>query len=197
MDGATLTRLRWRLRGAWMWPSFVVLTIVDGVIAQRLPTLGDSESFIAGWLAGLIVSLAAIVFLSPPLGILVRKLRPDMPKLVARDYAGALLCLLVVVVVTAAGIAHHPVVTSDQNALDDATARAEAYIGAHAPSAFQVHLRALDTYEVQPPQIYRSCASNAAGTRYYCVVVNRSKPFGQSVRYDGSESNTLLSQGTN
>ena len=30
------TRMRWRLRGAWMWPSFVAITLLDGVLLHTL-----------------------------------------------------------------------------------------------------------------------------------------------------------------
>ena len=45
MSGAWFARLRWRRRGAWLWPAFVALTIVDGLIAHLLPLTGDSQSF--------------------------------------------------------------------------------------------------------------------------------------------------------
>jgi hypothetical protein len=88
------------------------------------------------------------------------------------------------------------VVTSNLQALNDATARAEAYIGDHAPAHYQKHLNTLSTLELQPPAIYRICATDPTTDRNYCVVVNRDRPFGEGVRYDGSESNNLLSQGT-
>ena len=36
-----LTRMRWRLRGAWLWPAFIVLTLAEGVALQVLPIAGD------------------------------------------------------------------------------------------------------------------------------------------------------------
>jgi hypothetical protein len=199
MDAASLTRLRWRLRGAWMWPSFVILTLADGVIAHLLPAYGDRESLIAGWVIGLIQTLIAIVVLTPTLGWVVRRVRKDMPKVVARNYAGTGICVAVTLALLTVGIAHRHVVTADNAALQDATARAEAYIGDRAPAAFQaVQHDLIETYEVQPPEIYRVCvgASPDTGFRWYCVVVDRSKPFGQGVKYDGSEPNSLLSEGT-
>lgn len=196
MDSTSLVRLRWRLRGAWLWPSFVVLTLVDAAIVTELPPIGDGASFVGGWLAGIIISLLAILALSVPLAYLIRRLASGMPMLVARNYAGAVITLAVTCALLAAGLVHSRVVRADQSALADATARAEAYIGDHAPAAFQADLRSLDVYELQPPEIYRTCATAAGGTRHYCVVVNRGKPFGASVTYAGSEPNSLISQGT-
>jgi hypothetical protein len=199
MDAAPLVRLRWRLRGAWLWPLFVVLTLADGLIHHELPITGDVDgSFAGGALFGLVVNLITIVALAALLGQLVRKVRPDMPTVVANNYAGAFTTIAITAVLLGAGLIHHHVITNDLSDLNDATARAEAYIGAHAPAQFQKDLDRLSTYEVQPPEIYRTCATadSAADPRFYCVVVNRGRPFGKGVYYDGSESNTLLAQGS-
>jgi hypothetical protein len=196
MDATPLVRLRWRLSGAWLWPSFFVLTLADAAIVHDLPLSGDTESLVGAWLLGAIFSLMAIAFLGGLLGRGVRRLRSDMPKAVARNYAGTLITLVVTLALLTGGIVHHPVVVADRAALEDAVARAAAYIGDHAPAEFQDRLRALVTYPVQEPLIYRSCVPNLAGDRQYCVVVYRNKPFGRSVQYAGSESNSLLSQGT-
>jgi|SRR5579875_700195 len=196
MDAAPLVRLRWRLRGAWLWPSFFVLSAADAVIIHELPPSGDSADLVGAWLTGSILSLVAVAVFSGPLGGLVRRVRPDMPRVVARNYAGALVTLAITLVFLGAGLANHQTIVADNQALRDATARAEAYIGAHAPPAFQRRLTALDTVIVQPRLLYRVCASDPASGRYYCVVVNRSQPFGRSVHYSGSESNGLLAEGT-
>lgn len=197
MDAAPLVRLRWRLRGAWLWPLFVVFTLGDGLLVDELPLAGNAGSFVAGALLGAVLNLLAVVVLSAPLGRIVRRVRPDMPWVVARDYAGAIATIAVTTGLLVAAVAHHHVITDNLKALDDATARAEAYIGEHAPAQFQRHLNTLSTYEVQAPEIYRTCASDPATSRDYCVVVNRARPFGKGVYYAGSESNTSLAQGTN
>jgi hypothetical protein len=197
MDATPLVRLRWRLSGAWLWPSFVVLTLVDAVIVHDLPLSGDyPESLVGAWLLGAILSLIGIAFLSGLLGRGVRRLRPDMPKTVARNYGGTLITLAVTLALLAGGLIHHPVVVADRAALQDAVARATAYIGDHAPASFQANLRMLETFPVQEPLIYRSCVADTVDTRQYCVVVYLNKPFGRSVQYAGSESNASLSQGT-
>jgi hypothetical protein len=196
MDAAPLVRLRWRLRGAWMWPAFVVLSFADGVIVHYLPPVGDSAALVGAWLLGVVLSLLGIVLLAGPLGRVVRRLHPDMPKIVARDYAGALVTFAITLGLLTAGLAHRHVINSDRGALEDATARAEGYIGAHAPAEFQHDLTRLSTDPVQPPDVYRSCAANPAQTRYYCVVVTRHLPFDRSVHYSGSESNSGLEQST-
>ena len=196
MEAAPITRMRWRLSGAWLWPTFVVLTVADAGVIHTLPLSGTTASWISGWLLGAVLSLIAIIVLAGPLGAAVRWLHPDMPRVVARNYAGALVTLAVTLALLAGGIVHQHVITSDNFAFQDATARAQAYIGDHAPQAFQTGLRRLDTVEVQAPDIYRTCASDVTQRYYYCVVVNRSQPYTRSVHYSGAESNELLAQAT-
>ncbi|MGH2860287.1 MAG: hypothetical protein ACRDLT_02135 [Solirubrobacteraceae bacterium] len=197
MDAAPLVRLRWRLSGAWLWPSFFVLTAADAVMVHDLPLSGDSGlSLVGAWLFAAVISLLGIALLGGLLGRLVRRLRPDMPRVVARNYAGALVTLAISFGLLGGGLLHHPTVAGDKAALGQAVARAVAYIGDHAPPVFQENLGKLITFEVQPRVIYRSCAPNRAGDRQYCVIVNLTRPFGRGVSYSGSEPNRILSQGT-
>lgn len=198
MDAAPLVRLRWRLSGAWLWPSFGVLTIADAIIVHDLPLSGDSGlSLVGAWLLAAVLSLLGIAFLAGPVGRLVRRLRPDMPRTVARNYGGALVTLAISCVLLAGGLLHRPAVMADRAALQEAVARAVNYIGDHAPTAFQQNMARLVTIPVETPVLYRSCVPNPVGTRQYCVVVNLKKPFGHGVFYSGAESNLTLSLGTN
>ena len=36
-----LPRLKWRIRGAWQWPAFALLTVLDAVLLTQLPFYGD------------------------------------------------------------------------------------------------------------------------------------------------------------
>src|SRR5690606_33397144 len=53
MERATLTRLRWRLRGAWQWPLFAVLLAADTVLLHELPIAGDGPD----WFAAAVLAL--------------------------------------------------------------------------------------------------------------------------------------------
>jgi hypothetical protein len=193
MHATPLVRLRWRLSGAWLWPSFVVLTTADAVMVHDLPLSGDAGlSLVGAWLFAAVISLLGLAFLSGPVGRLVRRLHPDMPRVVARNYAGAVITLVTSLALLAGGLIHHPTVVADRAALSEAVARAEAYIGVHAPSAFQVNLRNMVTVQFEPQSIYRSCVPDLAGDRQYCVVVNLHRPFGRGVYYSGAEPNASL-----
>ncbi len=196
MPGLNLTRLRWRWRGASMWPSVAALSLLDGLILHLLPVFADRQALSSGVLQAFIANLLMVVALTPPLGRAVRRLRADMPVVVARDYAGRFVCVAVTLAVLAGGVVHHSTVLADRAALRAARADAQAYIGAHAPPAFLVSLHELSVYALQPPTIYRLCATAAGGGRSYCVVVNLSRPRSSRTAYSGAEPNSLISEGT-
>ncbi len=148
------------------------------------------------WLFAAVISLSGIALLGGLLGRVVRRVSPDMPRIVARNYAGALITLTVTVAFLVAGIVNQPAIVADRAALNEAVARALAYIGIHAPAAFQQDLRVLNSSPVQAPQIYRICASDLTRAHYYCVTVNLHEPFGRGVHYAGSEPNNELAAGT-
>ncbi len=195
MEGAWLARARWRRRGAWLWPTFAGAVVVDAVSVHMLPLIGDSQSIFGGLLAGMIASLLAVLLASRPLGALLRRRRPDLPAMIARDYAGTFAVLVVSALILTGGLLHRATIVRQQSTLRDAIVRAEAYIGAHAPAAFAVNAMHTDTFTIQPG-IYRTCApSRDVGDRYYCVIVRTALPLAQSVVFTGSEPNAAFAEG--
>jgi hypothetical protein len=197
MDGALLARARWRWRGAWLWPAFIATALLDGLIADARPFLGDTQSFAGGVLAGLILNLVAVLLCSRPFGALLRRRRPDLPAAIARNYGGTLAVLLVSAGILAAGLARHGSIVSTQRALQDAVVRAEAYIGDHAPATFRVNASRTDTFTIQAGVAYRTCAPSQDGRRSYCVIVKPRFPLDRSVVFDGYEPNSVFSLGAN
>lgn len=196
MDGVWLARLRWRRRGAWLWPTFVVLSVVDGFIVHALPLAGTTQTLAGGIVAGLVLNLIAVVLLSRPLGVALRHWRRDMPVGVARNYAGAAVVGLMTAGVLAVGLAHHPTIVAQRRELQDAITRAVAFIGDRAPAQFRANVTHTDTYTIEPG-VYRTCVPNRAGTENYCVVVRSRMPFARSVVPAGSEPNAIFAAGAN
>jgi hypothetical protein len=191
-----LVRLRWRRAGAWLWPSFVAFTIVDAVIGHDLPPAGLTETLFAAALLGLFLNLLGVLFLSRPLGWALRRARPDMPHVVARDYGGTIVVLTLTATLLLAGVIHRPAIETSQRAMRDAIARAQAWIGDRAPDEFRRNLQMVSLLAIQGGTIYRACVPNVENTKNYCVIVNRSLPFDQSVTFSGYEPNATLASGT-
>ena len=87
-----LTRMRWRMRGAWLWPSFIVLTLAEGVALDVLPITGDGPGgVLPGVLLAGFANLILIAVVAPLAGHRLRRRRPDLPRVVAQNYAGTAL----------------------------------------------------------------------------------------------------------
>jgi hypothetical protein len=197
MDGGWVARVRWRRRGAWLWPAFIVLTVADGVVGHLLPLSGQTQSPATGLVAGLCLNVVGVLLLSRPLGALIRHLRGDLPDVVARNYGGTVVVAGVFGAFLLAGLAHHGSVMAERRAASEAMARAQAWIGDRAPARFRRNLALVDTFAIQPGTVYRSCVPGMAGARVrnYCVIVNLDAPFPQGVRFAGSEPNSVFSEG--
>lgn len=191
-----LVRLRWRRAGAWLWPTFVVLTLADAAIGHALPPAGSAESLTAAGLLGLVLNLLAVLLLSRPVGWALRRRRGDLPNFISRDYGGTFVVLAITATLVLVGIMHRSAIAASHRAMQDAVTRAQAWIGDRAPAEFRRNLQVVSLLAIQPGTIYRACVPNVQNTKNYCVVVDRSKPFGQSVRFSGYEPNATLGAGT-
>lgn len=189
--------MRWRRRGAWLWPTFVVATALDGLIVRAASTSGGADSAFGGVALAMVLNVVAVVLLSRPLGAVLRRRRPDLPVGVSRNYGGTVAVLLISAAMLAIGLAHRHALQRQQLALDDAIARAEAFIGDHAPATFRMNVRHTETYAIQPGSVYRTCVRSLDHARTYCVVVKPALPLGQSVTFAGYEPNSVMFQGTN
>jgi membrane protease YdiL (CAAX protease family) len=197
MDGAWLHRMRWRRRGAWLWPVFVAMIVVDALLGHALPPSGETQSAFAAGLLGIVLSLIALILLTRPLGALLRRVRPDLPAVVARDYAGTAVVLSVTLVLLLVGTLHRPSVLAHQRAMRDAIARAQAWIGDRAPVEFRRNLALVSTFAIEPGSVFRICVPSDRHPRSYCVVVEEHQPFDRSVSFAGYEPNSMFASGVN
>jgi hypothetical protein len=174
-------RLRWRLRGAWQWPAFVVLTAVDGVLLAVLPFTGDGSTLVAGILIAGFINLFAVAVLAPLAGAALRRRRPDLPRLIARDYAGTAALIAVTALLVAGGLAHRPAVQGERDDERAAVAGVREYVLGHAP-AYRRGLAAIDARLLEP-DLYRACVPGRGG--WLCLFVSTDQtPAGVTVDPD-------------
>jgi hypothetical protein len=180
-DGATPqverlwpARLRWRMRGAWQWPTFLALTLVDGVLLSVLPPYGSGPGgVLPGILLAGFANLALVAVGAPLIGRrVVRLRRPDLPRLIADDYAGTALMCALCLGLALAGIAHRPWIAAedrDHRAVFDAV---HEYVRAHAPE----YTGALDHADARRMErdYYRACVPSLAPRRALCLFVDTS-----------------------
>jgi hypothetical protein len=161
-------RLRWRLRGAWQWPAFIGLTALDTAVIALLPFYGDGTDAIGAFLLALFINLVAVAVVAPLVGLVVARVRPDLPRIVARDYAGTAALSFAAAAVLAAGLAHRSALAGDRADVRAALAGVHAYVLSQAP-AYRSGLAQVDTVRVDH-DLYRACLPGRGG--WLCLYVN-------------------------
>jgi len=93
MERVWATRLRWRLRGAWLAPLLALLTVLDALLLHYRPLAGDGRTeAVAALLLACFLNLVAVAALAPLLALALRRVRPDLPTVVARDAPASRSC---------------------------------------------------------------------------------------------------------
>jgi hypothetical protein len=196
MERVWASRLRWRLRGAWLAPLLVVLTVADALLLHARPLAGDGTDLFGALLLAGFFNLLAVAVVAPFAGMALRRLRPDLPTVVARDYAGGALVALVTAVLLSVGLVHHGTVMRNRHALAEAQTRGQAWIGTHAPAEYRRHVLLADVVAIVAGKVFRVCTPGQHPRRSYCVVVRLDRSFPNGVRFAGSESNAVFAAGT-
>ncbi len=163
-------RLRWRLRGAWQWPAFLALTLVDAVLLVLLPPYdGAPENLFPGVLLAGFANLIAVILLAPPLGRALRRRRPDLPLMVASNYAGAAIVAAITVLLVAGGLAHRSAIQAEKGREQAVAAAMHAYVVEQAPR-FRDSLGAVDVIRIDT-DYYRACIPGADERHFLCLFV--------------------------
>jgi hypothetical protein len=185
-DSLWVTRMRWRMRGAWLWPSFVVLTLAEGIELELLPIAGDGPGgVVAGVLLAGFANLVAVAAIAPLAGHRLRRRRPDLPRPVADNYAGtALLCALAAAIV-GLGLVHHPQVVARQADRGAMIGAVHDYVVAQAP-AYRPGIGAAEAVRLEE-DFYRACVPGPDPKRWLCLFVSTDqRPAGVTVDDDRS-----------
>jgi hypothetical protein len=163
-------RLRWRMRGAWQWPAFAALTLLDGVLLVELPFYGDGPGTLAGGvLVAAFANLLAVAVVAPFAGWRLRRRRPDLPRLIANDYAGTAALALIAAGFALGGLLHRPALAAEREDVAAVAAGTHRYVVAQAPE-YRDGLAAMDAMRLEE-DLYRSCVPGPDPQRWLCVFV--------------------------
>ena len=142
-------RLRWRMRGDWQWPAFAVLTLLDAVLLTQLPFYDEGPgTFVAGVLVAMFFNLLAVAVVGPLLGLRLRRMRPDLPRLIASDYASTAVLGTITTLMLAGGLLHRPAVAAERADVAAVAASTHDYVVRQAPD-YRDGLTAMDAMRVE------------------------------------------------
>lgn len=166
------SRLKWRLKGAWIAPAFVAATVVETVLLNRLPIAGESGAdVVPAFLAAAFINLAIVGFCAPVGALLLRRRQPvGMPQDVWRDRVGTSALGVFLVFVVTAGLLHHGAVTRAEDDFGVQLQAARAYIAHEGPTEAQGKMGQENVWK-QGPGLYRTCVPGEDRRHAFCVIV--------------------------
>ena len=170
MERVWLTRLRWRLRGALMWPLAGVLVVVDTVVIHELPFAGTGPDWYLAALLAAFFTLVVLAVGAPLAGRLVRRRRPDLPEVVATDRAGTALVVVLAAVLLGGGLAHHARVRDDRQAFAAGLRQVRVYVSHNAPAEYRRHVAETSAMRFGD-DLYRACVPGDDPERFLCLFV--------------------------
>ncbi len=187
-----LRRLRWRLRGAVLWPAFGLITVLDAAIMHWLPIAGEGTHWIPALLLAGCLNIAGVALLGGLGGVLLRRVRPSLPKVVADDYAGTAVLGVLACAFLTAGIVHDPELDADREAFTEQSFAARRWVQANGDAFTRAHVDAADSLRVAR-DLYRTCVPTPDPKRYVCLVIDTSVSPPKVRRDDNREANASLS----
>jgi hypothetical protein len=170
MPQVDLTRLRWRLRGAWQWPAFLALTVAEAVLLNVLPVWGDGVGgAVPGMLLAVALNLIVVAALAPLFGMLLRRRRRDLPRPIAADYAGTVLLGLLFAGLVIGGLTHRSTLQHERVARTVAILGAAHWVAVQEPR-YKPGIRSMDTLRVEE-DMFRACVTGPDPKRPLCLFV--------------------------
>jgi hypothetical protein len=175
-------RIRWRLRGAWMWPTFIAVTLVDGLILHLLPPVGTGVDLIPAILLATFGNLILIGAVAPWLARRTLNRNPaGEPQAPPRarlevlaDRIGTGLLLATILGVVAAGLAARPTVVSET---EDTERNAKAFRQLILERGDEELIHNLETANTVRlgEDFFRTCVARKDRRRYFCAFIDTSK----------------------
>ena len=175
-------RLRWRLRGAWQWPAYAVLTVADAAILHELPPTREGVGFIPGLIVASFANLFLMGVVAPWLGKrLAQRERAAggngiplaVRQEVLKDRSAAVLLALATLGLVVAGLGNRPVVVAETEDVERAAEQLQQHVAANAPLEIQRNIEAVNTDRLEE-DYFRMCVPFDDRTRAYCVFVDTS-----------------------
>ena len=178
--------MRWRLLGAWRWPLFLVVTVLDALIVVWRPPNGREALFVpaliicsfgnlfligavAPWLARRMVSRQGVA--KPPSSTFPPA---NHVELVTDRIASAVLVLGAAGLLAAGLASGKPRVCVTDRACHVGDA-AVAYVDAHAPAEIRRNVDTANSYRLGDAGLFRVCIEYNDRRRAYCMFVDASK----------------------
>ncbi len=198
------SRLRWRLRGATVWPAFVVATLLNGLILDLLPPVATTGlNYLEGVLIATFGNLLLVGALAPFLTKRLAQRRQAAPAAGAtpvveaellRDRVGTALLAAGIAASLASGLANRPLIVSETQASEQNAEVVRDYVSHSGDEELRRNLETANTIRLGEGY-FRTCIARDDRQRLVCLLVDTEKD-PPAVRRDPSGvSNSLVGGG--
>jgi hypothetical protein len=188
-------RLRWRLRGATMWPAFIALTLLDGLLLHLLPPIRTGVDLIPGILVATFANLFLVGAVAPFLArrLVARRPGPPAPAQAARevlvDRIGTGLLAAGVLGVLAAGLAARPVVVSETEDTERNASAVRDYVLSSGDRELIRNLETANTIRLAEGY-FRTCIARDDRRHHFCLFVDTNRRPTDVTRDPSAEPNS-------
>lgn len=201
------SRLRWRLRGAMQWPAFVVLTLVDGAVMDRLPPVATTGlNLIEGVLIATFANLFLVGAVAPWLARRLADRRAaalataaappptEAERDVIQDRTATALLVVGLAAVIASGLANRPVIVSETEATEAAGRAVLDYVHASGNEELQRNVETANILK-QGDDYFRVCIARDDRERFFCLLVDTDRRPPKVTKDPSAESNEAFRGG--
>jgi hypothetical protein len=165
-----------------MWPTFIVVTLLDGLLINKLRPPGDQISVIGDIIIATFVNLVLIAAVGPWLARRVWKRRPAAkpgapPKAqfeVLSDRMGTGLLLATVLGLVAAGLAVQPTIVSETKESERNAKAFRSFILNRGDDELIRNLETANTIELGDA-LFRTCVARDDRRHYFCTLIDAGK----------------------
>ena len=202
------SRLRWRLRGAWQWPAFALLTALDGLVLDRLPPQApDNLNFIEGVLIATFANLVLVGAMAPFLTKRLARRReaalaaagdlapsPESAQArreVLQDRVATGLLAAGFAAALVSGIGNRPAIVSETEATEEVGRQLRDYVARSGSEELRRNLETANTIRLAEGY-FRVCIARDDRRRHVCLFVDTNKEPTQVRRDPSAEPNSTL-----
>ncbi|MDQ3645067.1 MAG: hypothetical protein M3356_06135 [Actinomycetota bacterium] len=175
------SRIRWRLRGATLWPAFVITTLLDGLILDLLPPVATAGlNYVEGVLIATFGNLFLVGALAPFLTKRLARRRRVAPAGGAavgvevellRDRVGTALLAAGVVASLASGLANRPLIVSETEASEQNARVVQDYVNLSGDEELRRNIETANTIRLGEGY-FRTCIARDDRDRFVCLLVD-------------------------
>ena len=190
------SRVRWRLRGALMWPAFAVVTLAEAVLLNRLPPIRTGVDLIPGAIIATFANLILVGAVAPWLAkrMAARSgghgaVSPQTAREVLQDRVGTVLLATGLVGVIASGLATRPLIVGETEERERAAKALFEYVQHSGNAELRRNNDAAETARLADGY-FRTCIPHDDRRRYFCFFVDATKQPVEVVRDPSAQPNS-------